>query len=31
LEKQAAMTTKVEVETNVFDEITHCPINKEGE
>jgi phytepsin len=25
------MTTKVEVETNVFDEITHCPINKEGE
>jgi len=24
------MTTKVEVETNLFDEVTHCPINKEG-
>jgi hypothetical protein len=24
------MTTKVEVETTLFDEVTHCPINKEG-
>jgi phytepsin len=25
------MTTKVELDTSVFDEITHCPINKTGE
>jgi len=25
------MTTRVEVDTSTFDEITHCPIGKDGE
>lgn len=25
------MTQKIEIDTSTFDEVTHCPINKEGE
>jgi len=26
----ASLTSKVEVNTDIFDEVTHCPINKDG-
>jgi len=31
VDKQASLTSKVEVDTTTFDEITHCPINKDGQ